>query len=550
MKSKLVVVVLVLADFTTGTLAWAQALRAKNVIVLIVDGCSAEQYTLARWFNGAPLAVDGIRVGLVQTYIADSVVADSAPAASAYATGYRTSDKFISVGPKPGTLSNVPEPDKQLQYRPLATVLEGAKLLGKATGIVATSRVTHATPAAFVSHVPSRDQEDDIMEQAVYQNVDVVFGGGGQHLVPAQAGGKRPDGEDLAAVLAQRGYQLVKTQDELSRAASGKVFGLFAASHMAPEIDRPLLAPHEPTLEQMTRKAIALLAQDPDGFFLMVEGSQVDWACHANDPAQLLSDLLMYDRAVAAALEFARKDGATLVLALSDHNTGGMSIGNYATSKTYGQMKVEDLLAPLKRMKLSAPALWKMLGSEKTPQKVQQIVREHWGLQITPQDAQQILDAAEHDKGNPQNAFGEVLCPKYTFLGWTSHGHCGGDVPLGAFGPGRPVGLLDAPQIGRLIAAVLGLDLRRLNERLFVEADQAFKHGKVSVDKSDPANPVVRVEFRGRTADLPVNKNLLRIGNETLELEGVVVLAPNTGKVYLPMQAVDIIRGKAVGSER
>jgi len=522
---------------------------ARNVIVLIVDGCSSEQYTLARWFKGAPLATDEICVGMVKTHISDSVVADSAPAATAYATGIRTSDKFIGLGPKPGTLANVPEPDEDLRYRPLATVLEGARLLGKATGIVATARLTHATPAAYVAHVPSRSQEDDIMEQAVYQNVDVVLGGGGQHLVPEGAGGERPDREDLAAVLRRRGYQLPKTRSELAQVTSGKLFGTFATSHLAPEIDRSLVAPEEPTLEQMARKAIELLSQDPDGFFLMVEASQVDWACHAHDPAHMLSDLLMYDRAVAAAMEFARKDGNTLVLALPDHNTGGMSIGNRRTDKTYSQMTTEALLEPLRKMKLSAPGMWKMLGTEKTPQKIQAVVREYWGLEITEEDAKHILAVADRDEGNPHNGFGEVLCPKYTCLGWTTHGHCGGDVPLGAFGPGQPVGLLDGPEIAGVTARALGLDLGAATRRLFVEAGKAFADGKVTVDKTDARNPVVRIECRGKTSELPVNKNLLRIGDQTTELEGVVVYVPKTEKVYLPQQAVDGIRAAVAESQ-
>jgi len=106
----------------------------------------------------------------------------------------RTSDKFISVGPHPETISGVTVPPEDLRYRPVATVLEGARLLKKSTGIVATSRVTHATPAAFMAHVPSRVQEDDIMEQAVHQGIDVVFGGGRRHLIPKELKGRRVDG--------------------------------------------------------------------------------------------------------------------------------------------------------------------------------------------------------------------------------------------------------------------------------------------------------------------------------------------------------------------
>lgn len=533
--------ILILSLAASGVGA-AEQPKVKNVIVLISDGCSSEQFTLVRWVKGTPLAVDEIRSGLVKTYIANSVVADSAPAASAFATGCRTSAPFISVGPKAGTLSIVPEPAEELQYRPMATVLEGAKLLGKATGIVCTCRVTHATPAAYMSHSAARSGEEDIMEQAVYQNVDVVFGGGEAYLVPADKKGKRADQENLLAVLQDRGYQIVRKQEELASLGKSKVFGLFAQDHMAPEVDRPSLTPTEPTLEEMTRKAIDLLSQNPNGFFLMVEGSQVDWACHANDPSHLVSDLLMYDRAVGAAVEFAKKDGNTLVIALSDHNTGGMSIGNTATNSTYSKMKIDDLVEPLKKMKRSAPALWKMVGEDKTPQRIKDLVREYWGMEITDKDAEQILKIAKGS--NPQNGFGEVLSGKYTCIGWTTHGHSGGDVPLGTFGPGRPTGVFDGPEIGRITAGALGVNLDQLNQRLFVDAAAAFGKDNVTIDKTDKTNPVIRIQFGGKTAELPANKNLLRLGDKTEELEGVVVYASNTEKAYLPMQAVNRIRGQ------
>ena len=280
--------------------------KARNVIVLIADGCSSEQHTFARWFKGAPLSYDPYQVGAIKTYIADSVIADSAPAASAFATGVRTNDKFISVAPNQNTLSVVPPPPEEIWYKPMATVLEGARLLKKSTGIVATSRVTHATPAAYIAHAPSRGDEDDIMEQAVHQGIDVVFGGGKRHLVLKEFKGRRTDGDNLYEHLKNWGYQIVETREQMQNLSSGRVYGMFAASHMAPEIDRPRLHPGQPTLAEMTRKAIEILAQNKNGFFLIVEGSQVDWACHANDPAYLLSDLLAFDMAVQAALDFAR----------------------------------------------------------------------------------------------------------------------------------------------------------------------------------------------------------------------------------------------------
>jgi alkaline phosphatase len=519
------------------------AAGAKNVIVLIVDGCSAEQYTLARWFKGAPLAFDPYQVGAIRTYIADSVVADSASAASAYSTGVRTNDGFLSMGPNQNTLSVVPPPPEDRCYKPMATILEGAKLLKKATGLVATSSVTDATPAAFMAHTPSRRNENDIMEQAAHQIIDVVFGGGKGYLMVKESNGLRLDGDNLYEYLKNWGYQIVETRDKMMGVASGRVFGMFSASDMDPEIDRPRRHPDQPTLEDMTRKAIELLSQDNNGFFLMVEGSQVDWACHANDPAYLLSELLNFDKAVMAALEFARKDRSTLVLVMSDHNTGGFSIGNYMTSGLYSQMKVDQLLAPFRKMKASSLDMWGQIEKQKNPGQVKAVIKEGWAIDITDEDALKILTLAQSYKGSPHFAIGEVLCSKYTYAGWTTHGHTGGDVPLFAFGPGKPSGVLDAPDIARVCAAAMGFDLEKLNRRLFVEAGQAFGDGRVAVDTSDPANPVVKIAAGGKTAELPVNKNLLRLGQKMHALEGVVVYAPNTGKAYIPLQAVNLIKG-------
>ncbi|MBF0527808.1 MAG: alkaline phosphatase [Deltaproteobacteria bacterium] len=535
---------------------------AKNVIVLIPDGCSFEQYTLARWFKGAPLTTDSILTGAVKTYIADSVIADSAPAATAYATGTRTNDKYIGLSPDDKVLSTLTKPSPDMLFRPMPTVLEAARLMAKSTGLVATSRVSHATPASFAAHVSHRKYEEDIMEQMVYQGIDVVFGGGGQflfakenqtspyhqnltgdpHSAECQFSGNRADKENLAAVLKSKGYKIVCNKDEMEALKEGRVFGLFANGHLAAELDRPSFAPSEPTLEEMTVKAIELLSKNPNGFFLMVEGSQVDWACHANDPAHMIHDLLMFDKAVAVALEFAKKQGDTLVLAMPDHNTGGMSIGNYATSKSYPSTKVEELLEPLKKLKLTTPRLLAKAGKNPDPEKIKEVVKEFWSVDITDDEAKTILARSEQFKDDPNFGFGEVISPKYFKIGWTTHGHCGGDVPLAAYGPGKPGGLLDAPEIARVIAAALGTDLAPLRDRLFMEAGQAFEGGTVTVDQTDKFNPVIKIDYKGRTAELPANKNLIKIGSQISELEGVVVYLAETGKAYLPRQAVEMVR--------
>ncbi len=523
--------------------AAANAAPVKNLIVLIMDGCGDEQLTLARWFKGAPLALDDMRTGAVKTYTSDAVIADSAPAATAYATGIRTAGTMIGLAPPVKNIPGLPPSAPELALKPQASVLEGARLLGKATGIVVTSRISHATPAAYFAHVGKRSQEEDITEQGVYQGIDVVLGGGRRYLLPAQAGGSRQDQEDLTAVLRSRNYQLIEHKDAFTKISEPKVYGLFAMSHLAPEIDRPDLAPEQPSLAEMTQKAISLLSTNKNGFFLMVEGSQIDWACHANDPAHLLSDLLMFDQAVQVALDFAKKDGQTLVLALPDHNTGGLSIGNRRSDETYDKLTPEILLAPLKKMRRSAPALWQSLGADRSPERIREAVRRDWGLDISLEHARQIADLAKTFGQEGHYALGEVICPHYTQLGWTTHGHTGGDVPLFAYGPSRPVGLLEAQDIGRLSARALGFDLELLTMRLFVEAGQAFPAEAVQLDRTDPHNPVLRIQHQGRQAALPLNKNLLLLNNEQVALEGIVIQVAETGKIYLPLEAVHRIKG-------
>ncbi|WP_051328460.1 alkaline phosphatase [Desulfatirhabdium butyrativorans] len=528
--------------FLLGVSIAQDALAAKNVIVCIADGCSAEQYTFARWMKGAPLSFDGLQVGAIRTHIADSVVADSAPAATAFATGVLSSDKHIGVGPGPSVLTGISPPDPGMQYRPVATVLEGAKLLGKSVGVVATSRVSHATPAAFISHTPFRDKETDIMEQAVYQRLDVAFGGGKSWLIPKEAGGKRADGEDLLQVLHHAGVQWVADRQQLAAVRSGRVFGLFADSHLDPDIERSRFHPSQPSLKEMTEKAIEVLSRDPDGFFLMVEGSQIDWACHANDPAYLLSELLAYDAAVEVAVRFAKSHPDTLLLVISDHNTGGFSIGNSASNAMYSQMTREAFLDPFQKMTLTAATMWGQIGENRTPERLAEIIREGWGMDISVEDASSILKLSERYKTAPSSAIGEVLSPKYTYVGWTTHGHCGGDVPLFAYGPGKPHGNLHATEIAGVCVRALGVDLRKLNERLFVDAAQVFDSVRIDTPRTD--NPVGVVTWKGRQASFMVNKNLMEIDGKAYPLEGVVVYIPNTGKLYVPLDAVQRLQGK------
>jgi alkaline phosphatase len=542
---RIVLVVLVVTAAVGGAVPSSHAAeKVKNVIMMVPDGCSSSVVTAARWYKGAPLNVDKHARGFMQTYMANSVITGSAAAATAFATGKKTTVRFLSVGPRPeDVLSTLPAPPEDVWYAPYATVLEGAKLMGKATGLISTSRITHATPAAYAAHIQDRGWDNDIMEHLVYNNVDVAFGGGKRHLLTTEAGGKRTDGEDLLQVLLDRGYQWVETRDQLSSLSSGKAWGMFASSHMAADIDRAEFAPDEPSLAEMTSKAIELLSQDPDGFFLMVEGSQVDWAGHANDPIHMITDFLAFDEAFGAALDFARADGDTLILAFPDHNTGGMAIGSYFQGYNnvgmyYTETTVEGLINPLLGMKISAYGVSQKIYEmgDATVANIKQGISDWWGLEITDEDAQAIIDGMENFDGSLDYAISRVISERYTVFGWTTHGHSAEDVPLWSYGPWKLVGTVDNTKLAKRAAKAMGINLDAIEEVLFQNVADHFE--SFTIDDSDPENLVLRVG----NCSMPVSKDMLNAdGMGSFQMPGLTVHAPATDKCYVSIPAIAMI---------
>jgi alkaline phosphatase len=239
-------------------------------------------------------------------------VTDSAAAATALATGIKTKNCMIGVNP---------------DVQGYQTILEAAKTKGMATGLVATSTITHATPACFASHVKLRSTEADIAVQLIANRVNVLLGGGRKFFLPkSDPNSARKDDKDLIAEARQAGYAYVMNDQELCSVRPPYVLGLF-------QYDSLTTASPEPSLASMTRKAIDVLRNVKSGssgrrrgFFLMVEGSQIDWACHDNKPKHAIRQVLLFDQAVEAAVDFALRDGHTLVIVTADHETGGMML--------------------------------------------------------------------------------------------------------------------------------------------------------------------------------------------------------------------------------
>ncbi|WP_252504322.1 alkaline phosphatase [Sporosarcina sp. Marseille-Q4943] len=492
-----------------------------NVIMMVMDGTSAGATSLARWYKGEDLAMDEIVVGGVRTHSAESAITDSAPAATALATGYKSNDKVVGLLPALVNSPGVESVDPEDAYKPVANVLEGAKLLGKSTGIISTSEIQHATPAGFSSHVTHRSNYQDIAEQQVYQEIDVVLGGGKESLLPGEGRNSRVDGEDLTKVLDEKGYDFVETRDELLQSNSDKIWGSFAPSALAYDFDRQATSNQEPTLAEMTKKAIDTLSQDEDGFFLFVEGSKVDWAAHANDPIGIISDVLAFDDAVKEALEFAKKDGNTMVIAVSDHGNSGITMGNVNTNGNYPEIPVSAYIDPLKKATMTAEGALKQLNDDRSNLKE---VAELYGLDNLTETEIEALKASK----TLQADMTKMLAERAN-IGFSTGGHTGEDVFLYAFGPSKPYGLIDNTDIAKSMAAFLGFDLNGTTDKLFVNARESFekKGYQTRIDVTDENNPVFIAEKQNSRIELPVNKNIAHVTQNkksfTKTLDGVTV---------------------------
>lgn len=532
---------LVFSAFLTSFASLADAAPVKNVILLMTDGTSSTHLTLTRWYKGAPLALDSILVGGLRTYSAESIITDSAPAATAFATGYKSNSKFIGILPEKATVPGVAAITPGDEYKPVSTVLEGARLLGKSVGLVATSQVQHASPAGFSAHTPFRDRYELIAKQQVYGNIDVVFGGGRQYLLPKSNGGTRTDELNLLSVLKERGYSVIATRDELLRFNGNKVWGLFTPAAMSYDLDRQSFASQEPTLAEMTAKAIDTLSKNEKGFFLFVEASKVDWAAHANDPMGVISDLLAYDDAVRIALEFAKKDGNTLVMAFADHGTGGMSIGRKEFYEIYDKLPYATVLNPLRQASLTGEGMDRAIGANRSEFNIRVQMMQNYATNDL--SAEEILVIQNAPRNRSLAAVIGPMLSKRAAIGWIYNGHTGEDLFLYAFGPNKPTGLIENTDIAKITAQSLGFSLPHSSRQLFVDVSAALQPGgAVCRLEADGSPPALLIEKGLLRAQLLIDTNLLLIGNQTHVLPGVVVLIPKTGQLFAPQAAMDLLK--------
>ncbi|WP_236663607.1 alkaline phosphatase [Aeromonas jandaei] len=344
----------------------AQAADAKNVILFIGDGMGPTVLTATRLYKvgeeGNLEMMKLARSARIKTFSNDAQTTDSAPSMAAYTTGVKMNNEVIAMSSDtkaiaPGKDANGNKGVNNCASdngKPVPTILELAKAAGKSVGAVTTTELTHATPAATYSHICHRDAAYAIAAQAVPggagfntalgNGVDVLMGGGANHWTPYNSTsnkGGRADGRDLTAELTAQGYRYVTTRTDLAKVESGKLIGLFSAkSHLDYELDRVAkgAANTQPSLSEMTAKAIDLLSQNSQGYFLMVEGGRIDHALHGTNAKRSLTDAVALDDAVKTALgKVDLKD--TLIVVTADHDHT-MTINGYSAKGN----KVLDLV--------------------------------------------------------------------------------------------------------------------------------------------------------------------------------------------------------------
>ncbi|MFK5952706.1 MAG: alkaline phosphatase [Desulfobacterium sp.] len=456
----------------------ALAAQPKYVFYFIGDGLGASQRQFSEFFLQEETQTPSRKllmntfetVGLNTTYAADTLITDSAAAGTALASGVKTNKGVIG---------------KDTSGKNVKTLIEAAVDRGIATGIITTTRLTHATPAVFVAHNISRNNENAIAEDFVTSRVDFLAGGGIRHFIPqnmveknGDAVGmtiksKRKDDKNLVQEFEKQGYQTfigmkgAKRFNQTDFSAVDKVFAAFTYTHLPYEIERANHYKEVPSLAVMTRAGINVLSKDPDGFFLMVEGGRIDHAAHANDPTGVIHDVLAFDDAIREAWNFYQKHKEeTLILVVGDHETGGMGLGMDAmgykldlSTLMATKVSVEDTLAyGAGQYKKDRTAYLNFLENEFGLTNL----NENETAQLNK--AMDYADAggtAGYYKINPAALTAAHLLSQRANINWTTTIHTATMIPLSATGMGAEKfsGFKDNTQIAQSMATLLGFNL-------------------------------------------------------------------------------------------
>lgn len=441
----------------------------KYVFYFIGDGLGAAQRQVAEYYlqdlkgKDKKLLINDMQVsGINTTHSLNTLITDSAAAGTALATGHKTNNGIISKLPN---------------GKDVKTLVELAEKKGLSTGIVTTTRLTHATPATFVSHNISRNAENEIAEDYLDSGVEFFAGGGYRHFIPkSEEGSKREDEKNLLDEFKSKGYTIFKGEEQKNKfrqyspKAKEKVFAVFTKSHLPYEVDRKQ-NDSIPSLAEMTKKGIDLLSKDKDGFFMMVEGGRIDHACHANDIAGSVYDTLAFDESVKKAYEFYKKHPKdTLIVVVGDHETGGMGL---SLGKDNNFLK----LNVLRDVKVSMEDTLQSVFEDKCKMKEEvyyEYIAQKLGIRNLSTEEKLELKKAMNIVKNKEEISKQVygdydpvamatahILSKRANLFWTTYSHTATQIPMSATGVSASSfgGYKDNTEIAQTMAEVLGFKL-------------------------------------------------------------------------------------------
>lgn len=323
---------LITALFTTALFAGSpgekkkksKSPHPKNIILLIGDGMGTAQLYAGYTAKKGIMNITGMPVsGFSVTFSANDYITDSGAGGTALATGTKTNNGSIGVDAK---------------GQPLETILEKAEKKGLSTGLVSTSAITHATPASFIAHTSNRSKYADIAFDFLRTDIDVFIGGGYNNFA------RRTDSLNLVDSLKAHGYLVARNLKDVDIPSTQRLAALLSDEHM------PSMAKGRGNmLPDATEMALKMLKRNKSGFFIMIEGSQIDWGAHDNDLPYMVAEMVDFDNAVGKALQFAAKNGETLVIVTADHETGGFGItgGNLTTGEVKGSFLSKDHTATM-----------------------------------------------------------------------------------------------------------------------------------------------------------------------------------------------------------
>lgn len=400
-----------------------QGKRAKNIIFMVSDGMSIGTLTLAdlmlqrkegRQSTWMSLYNRGTATrALMDTASANALVTDSAAGSSAWGGGVRVNNGSLNVNPD-GSFNK--------------PILQKFKDAGKSVGCVTSVPITHATPAGFCVNVPNRGDQAIIAEEYLKLEFDVMLGAGLEFFNAED----RKDKVDLLQKFSQKGYSVVKNRKELQNIPSSEtkpLLGVFHKDGLPYVVDvqsSTELQSRIPTLAEMTKVAINRLKQNKEGFVMQIEGGAVDWAAHSNDAPALIYEQIAFDEAIAEAIDFAEKDGETLVIITTDH--GNANPGLFSSDKKF------DLLQTVKQ---SNNWVLNQIEPDFTSSKLIDHIQAAQGFALNQDEAQQILKyyQSPESKGIPVDIFARIVS-KYTGVAFGSTGHSSDFVELTMYGPG------------------------------------------------------------------------------------------------------------------